>query len=147
MEKESKDAGIHMFLIRKLLKGIHAWMYHLPPPDISQKTQPVHKLVQEAYDDQSLIRWNHAMRDRVSRRWSEAQTLHNKTRKSKNENQGRVAVWIIWLAMKRLWLLRNGIEHRATEEERPNSKPHFLTRKYTLFCIFNQLLNYQCKLP
>ena len=58
------------------------------------------------------------MRGRVSRRWLEAKRLHNETRKLKNGDQGRVVVRIIWLAMERLWLARNRMEHGATEEER-----------------------------
>ena len=45
MEKEAKEAGINMFLIQTFTKGIHAWIHNLSPPDISQKTHPVHKLV------------------------------------------------------------------------------------------------------
>ena len=96
MEKEAKEAGIHIFLIRILTKGIHAWMHNLPPPEISQKSYPVHMLVREVYDDQNIIGWKHAMGGRVSQRWSEAQGLHNDTRNSKNRNQGHVVVQTMW---------------------------------------------------
>ena len=61
MEKEAKEAGIHIFLIQILTKGIHAWMHNLPPPEISQKSHPIHMLVREVYDDQNIIGWKHAM--------------------------------------------------------------------------------------
>ena len=73
-----------------------------PPPNISLKTHPVHKLVQETYIEQASIGWNHVMRGRVSQKWLEAQTLHNISRKSKNRAQGHVVIWIIWTAIEHL---------------------------------------------
>lgn len=89
-----------------------------PPPNISLKTHPVHKLVQETYIEQASIGWNHVMRGRVSQKWLEAQTLHNISRKSKNRAQGHVVIRIIWTAIEHLWLAKNRMEHGAMEEER-----------------------------
>ena len=66
IEKETKETGIkknHMDT-----HGRYSQMdtHHLPPPNISLKIHPVHKLVWEAYTDQTSIGWNHAMKSRVS---------------------------------------------------------------------------------
>ena len=117
MERDGKKYGINTFLMRSLTKGIHAWMHSKTLPEISQKTHPVHKLVQEAYDDQTTIGWRHAIRGRISKKWSAAQKLHNESRGTERR-QGNIIIWLIWTAMDSLWKERNNMEHGTTEEER-----------------------------
>jgi len=76
IEREAKAKAINTFLIRSLTKGLHTWMHDLPPPRISLKKYTVHILVREAYDTQSLLGWDHAIRGRLSKKWYEAQSLH-----------------------------------------------------------------------
>ena len=117
IEKEGEASGINMFLIDTLTKGIHAWMNKLPPPRISGKRHPVHKLVLEAFHDQEQLGWRHAIRGRISAKWIEAQELHMVLRKS-NISQGYLIVRSLWIAMEYLWRARNTMEHGTSEEER-----------------------------
>ena len=118
IEKEGKKIGINTFLIRTLTKGIHAWMHNKKMPEISTKHHPVHKLVQEAYEDQHLLGWRHAIRGRLSTKWTKAQTLHAQMRGSERPAQGNIIIRLIWNAMDGLWKERNKMEHGTTEKER-----------------------------
>ena len=116
IEKEGEASGINTFLIRTLTKGLHAWMHHLPPPRISVKRHPVHKLVAEAYAAQALLGWRHAIRGRISVKWIEAQELHMNLRHS-TISQGHHIIRSLWTAMEYLWRARNTMEHGTPEEE------------------------------
>eukprot|EP00588_Corethron_pennatum_P028744 CAMPEP_0194333340 /NCGR_PEP_ID=MMETSP0171-20130528/62446_1 /TAXON_ID=218684 /ORGANISM="Corethron pennatum, Strain L29A3" /LENGTH=98 /DNA_ID=CAMNT_0039095531 /DNA_START=447 /DNA_END=739 /DNA_ORIENTATION=+ len=91
--------GVNTFLIRSLTKGLHAWMHDNPPPRISEKKHPVHVLVKEAYDDQEIIGWSHAIRGRLSKKWQQAQSLHSQVRVEVNPPQKATLIRIIWKAM------------------------------------------------
>ena len=87
-------------------------------PEISAKHHPVHKFVREAYEDQTSLGWRHAMRGRISTKWSQAQHLHAQMRGSDRPAQGNILIRLIWNAMDGLWKERNRMEHGTTEEER-----------------------------
>eukprot|EP00588_Corethron_pennatum_P029013 CAMPEP_0194317430 /NCGR_PEP_ID=MMETSP0171-20130528/14177_1 /TAXON_ID=218684 /ORGANISM="Corethron pennatum, Strain L29A3" /LENGTH=89 /DNA_ID=CAMNT_0039074011 /DNA_START=390 /DNA_END=656 /DNA_ORIENTATION=+ len=86
-----------------LTKGIHAWMHNKTMPEISTKHHPVHKLVQEAYEDQNLLGWRHAIRERLSTKWTKAQTLHAQMRGSERPAQGNIIIRLIWNTVDGLW--------------------------------------------
>ena len=118
IEKDGKKYGFNTFLIRTFTKDLHTWMHHKPIPEISAKHHPVHKLVREAYTEQTLLGWRHAMRGRISTKWLQAQHLHAQMRGSDRPAQGHILICVIWAAMDHLWKERNRMEHGTTDEER-----------------------------
>ena len=104
-------------------------MHHLPPPRISPKHHPVHILVKEAYDSQSTIGWDHAIRGRLSTKWLEAQSLHAQMRSDVFPTQRAILVRIIWKAMDDLWKAQNEMEHGTTEEDRSKNRTARINEK------------------
>ena len=117
IEKEGGNFGINTFFIRTLTKGLHAWMHNKTMPEISAKHQPVHKLVREAYEDQTSLGWRHAIRGRISTKWSQAQHLYAQMRGSDRPAQENILIRLIWNAMDGLWKERNKMEYGTIEEE------------------------------
>ena len=118
IQKEGKKFGINTFWIHTLTKGLHAWMHNKTMPEISAKYQSVHKLVREAYEDQTSLGWRHAIRGRISTKWSQAQHFYAQMRGSDRPAQENILIRLIWNAMDGLWKERNRMEHGTTKEER-----------------------------
>ena len=118
IEKKATDQGVYKFLVRTMLKGLHAWMHALPLPHISPKRTTVHRAVREANYAQDDLGWDNLIRGRLHRSWEDAQTASQACTGQSTTPKMHVLVRLLWDAADRMWKSRNEMEHGVMATER-----------------------------
>ena len=118
VEKKAIEQGVNLFLIRSMLKGLHAWMHASPLPYISPKRTATHQTVREAYYAQDDLGWENLLRGRLHRSWEKAQTDFQTSRDQASSPKMPTIIKLLWDAAATMWKARNDMEHGTTKDAR-----------------------------
>ena len=118
LEKKATDQGFNKFLIRSMLKGLHAWMHDLPLPHISPKRTSTHKTARNAYYQQDALGWDNLLRGRLHRLWEVAQAEHQTAIGKTPSPMMHRLIRLLWDAAATMWKARNQMEHGTTTTAR-----------------------------
>ena len=80
----------------------------------------VHAIIYEVIKEQEGIGWDHAMRGRLSSKWTKPQRLDNEQQDYTfpHKNWAVALIGQLWVGMKEIWIERNKSLYCTTPEER-----------------------------
>ena len=115
----------HPILLTVIGRYLHAWIWN-KNFDMTERlirSDPIHKKIHQAIQEQNSIGWGHVLHGRLSCRWREAQLMADKKNK-RGERKGFMANMIseLWKQMREIWIHRNSYQHGMTAEEREAKK-------------------------